>query len=77
MRNLATEYKKTNDAAVKYKDELKAEIKKRELEDYKLNATSKVNIQIPKFTGSDHKIDIYTFQTKFNEEHDRLPCCTN
>ena len=73
MRKLAADYKKTSDGAVKYKENLKSEIKKRELEDYKLKAIAKVSIPIPKFTGTDYKIDIYTFQTKFIEEHARLP----
>ena len=73
IKDLSEKYKTISAAAVKYKEDLKKEIKKRELEDYKLNATSKLSIEIPKFTGTDHRIDIYTFKTKFTEEHARLP----
>ena len=48
-------------------------MKKRELEDYKLKSMSQLNIHVPKFSGLDHKVDIYSFQTKFEEEHARLP----
>ena len=44
-------------------------MKKRELEDYKLKAAANLDIELPKFNGTDHKIDIYSFQTKFEEEH--------
>ena len=73
IARLANEYKAINESVVKYKETLKSEIKKRELEDYKLKAIDKLNIDIPKFSGTDHKIDIYSFQTKFEEEHVRLP----
>ena len=58
---------------MEYKEKLKAEVKKRELEDYKLKSMAKLNIQVPKFSGTDQQIDIYSFQTKFEEEHARLP----
>ena len=73
IKDLAEKYKTINDAVMKHKDKLKTEIKKRELEDYKLKAVANLNIELPKFNGTDHKIDIYSFQTKFEEEHSRLP----
>ena len=56
-----------------YKNKIREEVKKRELEDYKLAAMAKLNIQIPKFSGIDPKVDIYSFQTKFEEEHAHIP----
>ena len=73
MKDLAAKYSVINETVLKYKNKLKDEVKKRELEDYKLKALAKLNIQIPKFAGYDHKIDIYSFQMKFEEEHARLP----
>ena len=73
MRNFAEQHGKVNETVLKYKDRLKEEVKKRELENYKLRAMAKLNIQIAKFGDYDENIDIYSFKTKFEEEHARLP----
>ena len=65
IEKLAKEYKTINESVVAHKETLKNEIKKRELEDYKLKAISKLNIDIPKFSGTDHKIDIQGVPKRF------------
>ena len=59
IKELAGKFSKISDIVVKYKERVKAEVQKRELEDYKLKSMEKLNIQLPKFSGTDNKIDIY------------------
>ena len=73
IEQLSKEISKISNIVSNYKEKLKIEVERRELEDYKLKSMDKLNIQLPKFSGTDNKVDIYSFQTKFEEEHARLP----
>ena len=58
MQDVSNKYATINNKIITYKEKIKQEVKKREWEDYRLNAVAKLNIQVPKFSGIDQKIDI-------------------
>ena len=60
MQDVVNKYATINNKIITYNEKIKQEVKKRELEDYRLNAVTKLNIQVPKFSGIDQKIDIHS-----------------
>ena len=60
MQDVVNKYATIHIKIITYKEKIKQEVKKRELEDYKLNTVAKLNIQVPKFSGIDQKIDIHS-----------------
>ena len=73
IKNLSDKYAKVGEIVSQYKAKVRSELQKRELEDFKLKSMAQLNIHVPKFSGTDPSVDIYSFQTKFLSEHVRLP----
>ena len=73
IKDLSDKYAKIGEIVSQYKAKVKSELQKRELEDFKLKSMAQLSIHVPKFSGTDPSMDIYSFQTKFLSEHVRLP----
>ena len=63
------------DKVLEYKDEyacfIKKEVEERELTKQEMFKEAKLNIKLPKFTGYDSILDVYTFQSEFEKLYKR------
>ena len=69
LKELSKKYKELLKAEKQFRERLDAEIKERELTKEKSFETSTLKINLPKFSGYDSTIDVYTFQEKFEKIH--------
>ena len=71
---LQEEYRTLVDLKKDYTVELQAEVSKRELKKKENFKKTKLNIELPKFSGYDCVLDIYTFKSDFEKLHnDTVP----
>ena len=71
INNIMEMYRKINLLKESYSQCIDNEMKKREITKQELFNESKLKINLPKFSGYESKIDIYTFQSEFMKIHKR------
>ena len=67
LKVLSDKYQKLLKSEKVFRDKLDTEIRERELTKEKSFETSTLKINLPKFGGYDSKMDVYTFQEKFEK----------
>ena len=69
LQGLHKNYQKLVLSHVKFTSDVSSEVKKRELTKEKLFQVSTLKIKLPKFSGYDSQLDVYTFHEKFMKLH--------
>ena len=71
INDIVDMYRKINKLKENYSHCIDDEMRKREITKQELFNESKLRINLPKFSGYESKVDIYTFQSEFLKVHKR------